>query len=379
MTRTLLLACFTTGCAARDGAMRPMYEIPMASSASRPFATEEASVHAVTSVLESAGFPMGSVEISVEFNPELDLPMSRGRMVIVPRWITPDEDVEARLSALIATSFGVTLDLGAWTPEQIQAAWSALQLAQLTDQAVRLAELEMGLPADLSDPGAPDRRAVDAHMPVLNALVDQHRIPVTWPEAYRRLLTELAPLLPPEQAPVVQHALDRARAPLPLGELITAYDLPDATRRRIEEAMRSMGDDPTLGSPACTSTEDAVDCTFGEGRRHLVVRYWEELHTGSARWVLPFQGPASARPGLLSFVNEANAFSVGACTLFLEDQALVAAGAPFPVKSSGDVSAAAVGLATRCGDYFDPFLSVAEQGRPADQAWAELRARLEEP
>ena len=138
--------------------MRPTYEIPAAPQSARPFATEEASVRAVRAVLQGAGFPVDDVETSVEFNPVSDLPTLRGETVVVPRWLTPDADVAVRLAALLESTLGVTVDLNGWSDADAQAAWSALQVAQLTDQIMRVLDQSMGVPPDLSDPGALDRR-----------------------------------------------------------------------------------------------------------------------------------------------------------------------------------------------------------------------------
>lgn len=356
--------------------MRPAYEIPAAPPSARPFATEEASVRAVRSVLRGAGFPVELVEISVEFNPVSDMPMARGEAIIVPRWLTPDADVRVRLAALLEAALGVSLDLSGWTDADAQAAWSALQLAQLTDQTMRALEVQMGVPSDLSDPSALDRRAVDAHMPVLNALVEQRLVPATWPAAYRRLLSEVVPLMPPDQALILGHALDRADHPLSLAELIAAYDSPDGTQRRVEEAARQLSEKPATALSDCVQGDSELDCPLGAGR--VVLRYWEDQDLASVRLVTPFKAGAADHEALLTFVNDANAFSVGACALYLEDSRLVAAGAPFQVGRIDSVVMNVAALQSRCGDYFEPFLSVAERGRPVDEVWAELRATLED-
>ena len=376
MNRSLLLAALCWSCAARDPAVRPTYEIPAAPQSARPFATEEASVRAVRAVLQGAGFPVELVETSVEFNPVSDLPTLRGETVIVPRWLTPDADVAVRLAALLESTLGVSLDLSGWSDADAQAAWSALQVAQLTDQLMRVLDQTMGVPPDLSDPGALDRRAVDAHMPVLNALVAQNLAPATWPAAYRRLLAEVVPSLPADQALIMQHALDRADHPLSLGELIAAYNRPDGTQRRVEEAARQLSEQPATALSACVQGDGELDCPLGAGR--LVLRYWEDQDLASVRLVTPYKAGTANREALLTFVNDANAFSVGACALYLEDGRLVAAGAPFQVSRIDSIVMNITGLQGRCGDYFEPFLSVAERGRPVDEVWAELRETLED-
>ena len=115
---------------------------------------------------------------------------------------------------------------------------------------------------------------------------------------------------------------------------------------------------------------------LGTGR--LVLRYWEDQDLASVRLVTPYKAGTANREALLTFVNDANAFSVGACALYLEDDGLVAASAPFQVSRIDSIVMNIAALQGRCGDYFEPFLSVAERGRPVDEVWAELRETLED-
>lgn len=337
MGSALTLLALLAGCAARDPALRPMLEIPLAPPSPAPFATEEAAAAAVLAVLDGAGLPMDALRVVALDGPGPELPTLHGAVVQWSRWRTTDAAARYRLEAVLRDPVQAPVDLSAWSDTEAQAAWSALQVVLLAQQLSRAAEAKLKFPADPRDPLAQERRAAAAGTAALRQLVALGQAPADWERAWQRLLREALAVASPATRPIFEMTLALAEQPPPLDALAQAYDQPDLTARRVAEAGRALSAAEDWGEGGCRAQGAGLLCQWSEQASILEIVFVEDQREATARWLQPVAAPGAGEGELLRRLNEANRSAGGGCTFLLEDHQVVAQGRPVNVTGSDDV------------------------------------------